>query len=136
MQWLPAKLIERRGKKYAVLRVEDGEDPITAEGMFLVQVRYPRNPKFHRLYWAALQSVVESTGAWLTKEQLHNWVKVELGFYETAEIAPGVVVTEWLSTNFWSMGERQFRNFFEHAMVAISLKTGIDPLEFTEGAFD
>ena len=108
---------------------EDAKFPAVGES-FLVRVRKPRNPKHHRLYWGMLKHVVDATGRWPNAEALHKWIKYALDMYETVAVdsKAGKVIIEWQGTDFMSMGQDEFKAFFEQAVGAIALETGIDPL--------
>ena len=93
----------------------------------LVQIRRPRNIKHHRLYWALINEVAESTGRWPSAEALHRWVKWKLEMYRPVAVKNELVVLEWESTDFASMGQDEFRTFFERAINTIAEETGIDP---------
>ena len=105
-------------------------DPHTS---IMVRIRRPRNPKHHRLYWGMLRQVVDATDQWPTPDALHKWIKYELSMYTmTAVDEEGLVVIEWESTDFMSMDQADFREFFDRTVACICIETGIDPLSFTE----
>ena len=128
-QWLPATLVERTQDGKAVVRIEGLESGERGD-TFLVRIRRARNPKHHRLYWAMIRLTVDATDRWPSPQALHNWVKYELGLYTLTAVDQHKVIVEWDSTNFMSMDQDAFKDFFERAVAAIVLETGIDPLDF------
>ena len=92
----------------------------------LVKIWQPRNPAHHRLYWHLLRAVVDATGQWNTAEELHRMVKLWTGHYRQHPQPSGVVLAELLSTNVASMPKKEFETFFDLALAAIALETGID----------
>lgn len=127
-QWLPAYFRERDGVGNAVFRVE-GVRGLEPGDTVLVRIRRARNPRHHRLYWGMVRTVVEATGRWPSPEALHRWLKYELGLFTVVAVDRHKFIVEWDSTDFMSMGQDRFSEFFERAVVAICLETGIDPLD-------
>ena len=92
----------------------------------LVQVRKARNIRHHRLYWALLRAVVEATDQWAAPDELHRWIKLELGHYVPHVQPEGTVLCELLPTDFAKMDQFEFGDFYGRALAAIALSTGID----------
>ena len=93
----------------------------------LVQIRQPRNVKHHRMYWSVLAAVVDATDRWPSSKALHRWLKWRLQMYQPVAVQKELVVLEWESTDFASMGQAEFKTFFDKALNAIHAETGIDP---------
>jgi hypothetical protein len=74
----------------------------------------------HRLYWAVLQAVVDATGKWPNVEALHWALKMHTGFVEEIVSVNGEIIMRPRSTSFARMGEQDFRQFFDGAMLAIT----------------
>ena len=110
-----------------VLLAVEGDGKLKPGDSCVIQIRKPRNPKHNSLYWCLLSNITESTGRWPTPEALHKWLKFELGMYTITEVNDGRIAIEWDSTDFMSMGQEEFRDFFERAVALICLETGIDP---------
>lgn len=86
----------------------------------------PRSLPRHRLYWAVLSEVVAATDLWPTPEDLHEAVKLELRMVRGVALLNGEVRFLCASIAFDAMDEGQFRIFFDRAMDAIRVATGID----------
>lgn len=97
---------------------------------FLVRVRRSRSAKHHRLYWAMLKNVVDATDNWPTAEAVHKWLKYKLGLYTVIAVEKEKVVIEWDKTDFIAMSQDEFRRFFDKAVAALCIETGIDPVDF------
>ena len=95
----------------------------------LVRLDFPRSLPQHRMYWGLLRSVAEATGSWRTADDLHRWVKIELGHYNQHPQPDGTVLIELLPTNFGSMPSGDFSEWLHSAVAAIAMQTGIDPEE-------
>lgn len=137
-EWLPAVMVElekpiyspltKRMEKCAVIAVQPGENPLPKEGTtFLVRVRRPRNIRHHRKYWAMLGNIVDATGRWNTKQHLHEWLLYQLGYTEPVWINDQEYYERLKSTDFMAMSQDKFSEYFDLAVAAICLETGIDP---------
>lgn len=125
--WLPARFHSRLPSGKVLVEVTPDDQPIPEDKPFVVRVRRPRNPKHHRLYWALLGEVVNATGRWVSPESLHRWLKIELEMYEIVGMQDGRTMIEFDSTDFVGMDQTKFERFFDLAIAAISMETGIDP---------
>lgn len=131
-EWVPAR-------KHGTL--PDGRVLISVRGnvpedrMFLVKVRRPRSVKHHRLYWGMLRAVCEvSEGEdrWKTPVALHRWIKYQLGMYTIVAVDKGKSIVEWDSTDFYSMSQTAFEQFFEKAVKEIIDEIKVDPLSLID----
>ena len=117
-QWIEARALTKDS-----IQVKDaGTLP---EGAFLVCLRRPRNIKHHRKYWGLVRSIVEATGRWPSEIALHRWIKWELGYYQVVRVSHNEVVIEWDSIDFSSMDQLAFSSFYDLAIAAIAIETGI-----------
>ena len=129
-EWLPAST-QHLENGSATIVVQKGESPIPEPGTtYLVRIRRPRNPKHHRLYWGMVRHIVEATDRWPTETALHRWIKYELGLYTIQAVDHGKFIVEWDSTDFMSMDQARFSDYFDRAVIAICLECGIYPLDF------
>ena len=97
-----------------------------------VKVSQGRNKKFNGLYHTLLGYVckaLEASGTHWTHDDLHREIKVHLGFYKVREMPKHIAqITghtheiEYISTNFDSMSEEQFRKFVFKAFGVIEEK--------------
>ena len=123
--WIPAKVLET-SEYGTTLRLPPGHVGDGDSTVFL-RVRRPRNIKHHRKYWGMLASVVDATDRWPSTEAMHRWIKWELGMYTPVAVRDGYTVLEWDSTDFASMDQRAFGEFYDRAIAAVVFETGIDP---------
>ena len=120
-RWIEAKVLG-----IVTLQVAS-PDALPAIGAdILVQIRKARNIKHHRLYWALLHAVVEATNLWSDADELHRWLKIELGHYIPHVQPNGTVLCELMPTNFAAMDQITFGNYYSRAIAAIAIETGID----------
>jgi hypothetical protein len=96
-------------------------------GEVLVTVRRPRNPKYHRWFFALLQKVIENTDARWNEEQLLYALKMATNHCEPVPALTGEVILRPKSINFASMGEIEFKSFVTRCLDEIHLNLGIDP---------
>ena len=123
--------------RYALMAVAHSDTPLPKKDeTFVVRVRRPRNMKHHRLYWAMIGSVVEATGRWNTKRELHEWLLFTLGFRERVWVDENTWYDRLMSTDFMAMDQDTFNEYFELVVAAICLETGIDPLDLRREVSD
>jgi hypothetical protein len=68
-----------------------------------------------RLYFAMLQLVVENLEQPISRDVLHEWVKIRCGIVEPVKLKSGAVEMVPGSVAFEAMDQTQFNAFFEHA---------------------
>jgi hypothetical protein len=97
-------------------------------GEVMVSIRMPRNPKFHRWFFALLRKVIDNTdNRWPNEDQLLYALKMATGHCEPAPALTGEVLLLPKSINFASMGELAFKTFVARCLDEIQLNLGIDP---------
>ena len=111
---------------------DSGVNSPPANADVLVQIKQPRNLKHHRKYWGLLRLVVDATGNWPSVDAMHRWLKLELRMFTPTELVDGRLVLEWDSIAVESMDQREFSAFYERAIAAIIMETGIDPITLME----
>jgi len=79
----------------------------------------PRSTRQHRFFWALLQKICHNHEVYNRPEQLLLWLKIRLGYVE--EVRFHGDQTWWVakSISFNSMGQDQFRKFFDAALDCI-----------------
>ena len=83
----------------------------------------------------ALQTAVDATGRWQTREALHTALKVRLGYVEPIFDLQGKVIgMKPDSTSFEAMPHKEFRAFMDSAMTVLSEAVGFDVLASMEDA--
>lgn len=115
-------LVKRKGEMLLPLARFDGA-AITGfrEGAVLkCELSESRSLPRHRLYWAVLTAVVQATGKWPNAEALHHALKIHLGAVEEIASVRGEILIRPKSTSFGKMDEREFREFFDNVLLAIT----------------
>lgn len=101
---------------------EEAEDAIAriAHGeALLIDIRRPRNLKFHRKYWALIATVFDNQERYPTREHLHVAVKLAAGWFDSMVLEDGRLVYVPRSISFAAMDEDEFTKFYSEAVGAI-----------------
>lgn len=85
----------------------------------MVEIRQPRNLQHHKLFRALLAKVIEAGAPFQNDDALLFWIKHKLGFVDRMLCPDGTVLEMPKSTNFESMDQTKFRQFFEQAIELI-----------------
>ena len=129
-----------------VMKTRDGLRPVAAfdaeelDGFpigteFDLRPRTKRSVPQNGLYWRALQTAVDATGRWQTREALHTALKVKLGYVEPIFDLQGKVIgMKPDSTAFEAMTHKEFRQYMDSAMAVLSEAVGFDVLAWMEDA--
>ena len=94
-----------------------------------VELRRPRNPQFHRKFFALLQLVRDATDQWPTVEALLVALKYHMGWVEHFRLADGTEVQVPKSISFGSMDELEFTRFYDGSLRALAEIAGGIPEE-------
>lgn len=87
----------------------------------MVSVRRPRNPDHHRLLFALLNLVVESTDKWPDVDTLLHDLKLATGLVEKhVNGITGEIVVRPQSISFAAMDQKRFRQWFDRATFLIA----------------
>ena len=98
---------------------------------FDLRPRTKRSVPQNGTYWKALQTAVDATGRWETREALHTALKVKLGYVEPIfDLQGNVVGMKPDSTAFEAMTHKEFRRYMDSAMAVLSEAVGFDVLEW------
>lgn len=125
------QVVKRDGVLYPVTRY-DAEiiEVYKNDQLFNIQAVSERSPQHHKLYWSILNNVIKSTQKWATSAHLHDDLKMLCGYYRTVvNKANGGVYYVPDSIAFTKMDQKEFNDFFEHAMQKLSETIGYDPTE-------
>jgi len=86
----------------------------------LVEVKTPRNPRFHRLFFGLLNLLVENSGAFINVEDALKRVKIACGEVdELIDADTGQVFYTLRSIAFASMDQTRFSALFDLAVKVI-----------------
>lgn len=72
-----------------------------------------RNPRQHRLYWAAIGLCFQHQETYATRDQLHSAIKVWLGYCDEFEGPNGRLISIPKSIKFGNMSQEAWTEFFE-----------------------
>lgn len=90
-----------------------------------VEVKQPRNSKFHRLYWALCARIANAIGS--TSENISDVLKIATGHVTIVSTKSYGQIHLPKSISFAKMDEGQFREFFERCVVVIYEEWKIEP---------
>lgn len=79
----------------------------------LVEIRRPRNPRFHRKFFALINLIYQNQTIYTTIDDLLDAIKIYVGYYETLELRDGTKVARPKSIAFHKMDEAKFEQFVE-----------------------
>ena len=91
-------------------------DIVTAE------VRRPRNERHHRLFWALISTVWESTAIqdrYASPHALAKAIELALGYFDTIKLPDGKIGYSIHSLRFESMDQAKFEEFYSRAVDVI-----------------
>ncbi len=115
-----------------VLRPIDDEgqeiiNHLPADAEFFATFRVPRNIRFHRLFFALLNKVVDSVDWLSNSEQALLYLKIATGAVSTmVHKDTGQIFYVPQSIDFAAMDETKFRRFFDRAVYVFTSKWGVD----------
>lgn len=93
----------------------------------LVTLRRARNPKHHRLLFAALRKTVDNTDIWPSQRKLLSDLKIATGLFETRINAlTGIPYVEPQSISFTAMDQLRFSEWFERATYKLAEAIGVE----------
>ncbi len=101
-----------------------------------IEVRMPRNEKFHRLYWALISKVWENVDQerYPTAEDLHTAIKIAAGLRTQIILPDGTIGFIAGSTAFHKMDGTTFSAFFDRVcdLIAKHFLPGVSEAELKE----
>lgn len=97
-----------------------------------VDVKIPRNYKFHKKLFALLDLMYENDSLELTKERYRKEMLKVAGYYESYIGADGIEVREAKSISFAKMEQHEFDNMFQDMLQVACLRLGVDEGIITE----
>lgn len=90
-------------------RVKNGE-------MVKVEIKKPRNIKFHRKFFALLQIVVDNDERYANTNVVLHIMKLKLGHYESIVNTNGKMIYIPKSISFTKMDDTSFGEFYQQAV--------------------
>lgn len=110
---------------YLVPTSQDGQEMLAAmkaDKEVMVQVHVPRNARFHRMFFALLNHVIEG-GAWEgDTDSLLDAIKIATGYVDRIIGMDGRVYYRPRSIKFESLPQDQFKRFFNRAVYYVSTR--------------
>lgn len=77
-----------------------------------VEVKQPRNPYHHRLFFALLHKVFENQERYPTEDHLRLALTYEAGYFKEYPMSDGLLVTVPDSISYESMDQKAFEDYF------------------------
>ena len=117
----PPILMQRRGAFLAPYAAADGEaiERFPGQKVLKVRVSQPRSLPQHRLYFGLLDKVAENLDQDVTGDDLHEWVKLKLGYVTPIRLRTGEIVEVPKSIAFDKMPQDEFQRFFNDAKTLV-----------------
>ena len=84
-----------------------------------VRVTQPRSVPQHRLYWSMLTLVADNLDQPINADDLHEWLKLKLGYARPVRQRNGEIVYVARSIAFDTMEQPEFREFFDRAVTVL-----------------
>ena len=91
-----------------------------------VEIKQPRNPQHHRLFFALLNITQHQTEDFPSTDMLLTWLKIKLGHVDVMIWDEGKTYYVPKSISFASMDQDSFRDFFDRALDVIVQRYGFD----------
>jgi len=85
-----------------------------------VEIKRQRSVRQNNFFRALLRKVVENHNTYNTPDQLILWLKVRLGYVDEIKFHDGGTFFVAKSTSFNSMGQDEFRMFFDQVLQLIT----------------
>lgn len=93
----------------------------------LITIRRARNPRHHRLLFAALRKVVDNTDRWANEETLLDELKLATGLAEIrVNLLTGRPYAIPASISFAAMDQLKFSQWFERATPILAQSIGVE----------
>lgn len=94
------------------------------------EIKQPRNPAFHRLFWALCSRIANGIGA--EPESIASVFKLATGHVETVRTKSYGDMKIPKSISFAKLDEIGFRTFFDKCLQVAWLEWHLDPAEFAD----
>jgi hypothetical protein len=125
----PSPIVKLSGGRLSPVSAYDQEElagfPNGAE--FDLRPRGKRSIPHNGLYWLQLGKIVTATDAWANAENMHEWVKLKLGYVSPIFGPKGDVIGMTIdSASFKAMNQKAFNVFHEQAAELIAREMGIE----------
>lgn len=109
------KVTNSRGNVGLVPIDEAGEDDLRKladNSRVVLEVKQPRNPYFHRLFFAMLKKVFENQDRFPTEDHLRIALTYEAGYFKEYPMSNGLLVTVPDSIAYEAMDQKEFEEYF------------------------
>lgn len=115
MSEAPPILMTRRNNGLAPMSLFDSErlDKFPFDKALKVRVSRGRSSKQLRLYWGALGKVADNLDQDVTDDDLHEWIKVKLGYVKPIRLRSGEIAEVAASIALDKMEQPEFNKFFD-----------------------
>jgi hypothetical protein len=89
-----------------------------------VTLKYPRNLKFHKKYFALIELGFDNQDRYKSKDHYRKLMQMKAGFYEVVKTDKGLLPLP-LSISFDSMEEYEFQDLYNRVIEQIALNLGL-----------
>lgn len=89
---------------------------IKVNELYEVEIRQPRNIKFHKKFFALLDLVYQNQDAYANKDDLREDLTIEAGYFRLTDNIHGQTVKRAKSISFASMDDFEFSEFYSSVM--------------------
>jgi hypothetical protein len=107
---------------------EQVSEKLSTGDVVRLQFAQPRSLPRHRLYWAIVRTVLKNNNFFATDIALHKTLLMACGVVEPVATTEGEIVLVPSSIAFDAMGEDEFKQYLDAALIAIStsILPGVD----------
>lgn len=95
---------------------EEDMEKLSTTKPLMVDVRQPRSLPHHRLLFALLRKIAQSTPTPLSEDALLSWIKMKTGHVEFVPLGFGQSYAAPASIAFTKMSQDQFNSFFDEVV--------------------
>jgi Protein of unknown function (DUF1367) len=97
----------------------DEFDALPSGSTVKVQITQPRNIRHHNMWFALLQATFDAQDYFKTLDELHDEIKIAMGYFVTYRRLDGSIYPHPKSIAFSKMDNLAFRIFFDRAVELI-----------------
>lgn len=94
------------------------------------EIKQPRNPAFHRLFWALCSRIASGIGA--EPDSIASIFKLATGHFETVRTKSYGDMKIPKSISFANLDEVGFRSFFDRCLIVAWQEWKLDPADFAD----
>lgn len=93
---------------------------------YKVKVSRPRNPEFHRKFFALINIAYENQEVTTVFNYFYRWMIVQAGYYDVVTYPDGEITKEPKSISFAKMSQSEFEKIYKDMVQVVITVTGAD----------